>query len=143
MTIRHLTGTIALAAILALAGITTAQSNINVDDNWCDHDDWTDGHDRYCEVREFTLDGNRDVIRVDANPNGGIKVQGWDKDHILVRAKVVANARSKNEAAALARDVELDTDGTIKANGPKSRRREWYSVSYEIFAPAKSNVDLE
>jgi len=39
--------------------------------------------------------------------------------------------------------VRLDTDGTIKADGPKGGRYEWFSVSFEVFAPAKSNVDLE
>ncbi|MGA7305852.1 MAG: DUF4097 family beta strand repeat-containing protein [Rhodothermales bacterium] len=145
MTIKYITRLVAFAAILVSAGAATAQSvRINTDDDWCTRDDdWNDDGNHYCEVREVTLDGNRDVIRVDASPNGGIRVHGWDKDQILVRAKVVANAKSENDAHALARNVRLDTDGTIKADGPKGGRHEWFSVSFEVFAPANSNVDLE
>lgn len=145
MTIRYITGLLALAAILASAGGATAQSvTIKTDDEWCTRDDeWNDDYNRYCEVREVSLKGNRDVIRVDASPNGGIKVLGWDKDEVLVRAKVVASAKSANAAQALARKVRLDTDGTIEADGPEGGRTEWFSVSYHVYAPRKSNVDLE
>jgi hypothetical protein len=136
----------ALTAGLAVAPEIALSQAVSVDRDheWCQDDHgWDSDHDRYCEVREITLDGSRDVIRVDAEPNGGIAVHGWDKRTILVRAKVVANARSSQVAERIAQEVEIRTSGTIRADGPRTRKREWFSVSYEIFAPRESNVDLE
>jgi Toastrack DUF4097 len=145
MRIRYISGLVAFTAVFASAGLAKSQSvTISTDDDWCKRDDdWNDDQFRYCEVREISLDGNRDVIKVDASPNNGIKIHGWDKDDILVRAKVVTIGKSENDARALAREVRLDTDGTIKSDGPKGGPREWFFVSFEVFAPTKSNVDLQ
>lgn len=143
--LQRLTCTGALIAILAFAAEPAAGQTFRIDpdDEWCHSEhDWDSDYDRYCEVREVKLDGRRDVIRVDAEPNGGISVHGWNQDHILLRAKVSASARSESRARELANDVSISTSGTIEADGPHSRKREWYSVSYEIFAPRESNVDL-
>jgi len=115
------------------------------DDQWCDRDNW--GHDndgeRYCEVREITLSAGRDLITVDGRQNGGIKVEGWDRNEILVRAKVTTHARTEAAAERLAEDIEINTDRTIYADVPKTRRKEWASVSYRLMVPRRSNLSLE
>lgn len=138
-----------LLPIFALAFGTTAMAQsvtVKTDDEWCDrdsrwHDD--DDYDRHCEVREFRISDGRDVIRVDAEPNGGISVTGWSERDVLVRAKVVTNASTMSAAREMARDVDIHTGATIRADGPRHRKRHWYSVSYEIFAPRESSLDLE
>lgn len=133
-------------AALALPGTATALQQVEVvqDDDWCDDDDYGDDDEaRYCEVREATLSADRSVIDVDASPNGGVRVEGWDRNEILVRAKVATRARSESDARALAQEVELDLAGRIHAEGPNTGRNEGWWVSYRIYAPHRSNLKLE
>ena len=109
------------------------------DDEWCA----TADAEGFCEVREFTLPADRGTIEVDASPNGGIRVESWDRDEILVRAKVQARTRDDSDAEALAREVEILTSGTIRARGPRTGRRESWHVSYRLYVPRNSNLDLE
>ena len=144
---------IALFLTLFVIGLTTLgcapadaqQTRTLHDDEWCDYDKWERDSDseRYCEVREITLSDSRDLIAVDGRRNGGIKVEGWNRDEILVRAKVTAHARTESAAERLAEDVEIHTDGTIYADVPETRRKEWTSVSYQLMVPRRSNLSLE
>lgn len=136
-----------LAVLAIVAGVLvaapaagTAQDRTLPDDEWCrdgDHD-----HERYCEVREWTLPADGRVISVDASPNGGVRVEGWDRNEILVRAKVQARAESESEAEAIAREVEVRTAGTIEARGPRTGRHEGWSVSYRVHVPNRADLDL-
>lgn len=120
------------------------QARVLADDAWCEDDRWYDeDRERYCEVREITLPAGRAVIAVDAGQNGGISVEGWDRDEIRIRAKVVAMARDADEARERVRAVRIDTDGTIEADVPRPGRNAWAWVSYEVMVPHRSNLDLE
>jgi hypothetical protein len=83
---------------------------------------------------------------VDANPNGGIRVEGWDGNDILVRAVVQANGKDEATAKRLASEVEIRAGGgRVSATGPdRSGRvgREWWSVSYRISVPRRTDLDL-
>ena len=58
------------------------------------------------------------ALAVDAAPNGGISVRGWDRAEIQVRARVTANADTQQEADAIAADVRVLTDGgRIRSEG--------------------------
>jgi hypothetical protein len=119
------------------------QAKVVQDDDWCDDGSHDDDGERVCEVREATLEANRSVIDVDASPNGGVRVEGWDRNEILVRAKVVARARSESDARAIAQEVELDLGGRIHAEGPKTGKKEGWWVSYRVYVPHNSNLNLE
>ena len=121
-----------------------AQQRAAERDGWCDEDrGWREERGYYCEVREMTVPADRAVITVDAEPNGGIYVEGWDRNEIRLRAKVTARARTDDDAQAMVEDVELITDrSAIRAAGPRPARREGWSVSYELLVPRRSNVDL-
>lgn len=112
-----------------------------VDDEWCDDDSGNRNSERYCEVREFTLDA-RDLIRVDAAPNGGIQVEGWSRNEISLRAKVSAWSR-QGDPQEIVNDIELQTGGVLSADGPDNREREGWSVSYRLMVPQGSNLELE
>ena len=144
---------IALFLTLFVVGLTTLgcapadaqQTRTLHDDEWCDYDNWerdSDG-ERYCEVREITLTAGRDLISVDGRQNGGIKVEGWNRNEIRVRARVTAHARTESAAERLAEEVEIHTSGTIYADVPETRRKEWTSVSYRLMVPRRSNLSLE
>ena len=134
------------ALFLALPA-TGQNTRTLVDDDWCDRDGWGNQDlERYCEVREITLPADRKNIDVDGMQNGGVSVEGWDRDEILVRARVTAGARTEDLARDLAEEVTIETDRTIYADLPENgsgRNKRWTSVSYRIYAPRNSNVSLE
>jgi hypothetical protein len=138
----YLTIGLVTLALAASAGSVAAQQPLAEDQDWCRDRDRDRDHDRYCEVREFTL-GAMDRIVVDAEPNGGITVEGWDRNEIRVLARVSGQADGMDAARALVREVEVLTGGTISSDGPRSERHEWWSVSFRIFAPRNSDLSLE
>ncbi|UCF20676.1 MAG: DUF4097 family beta strand repeat protein [Gemmatimonadota bacterium] len=129
----------ALALSVAATPVRAQQVRVVPDDAWCDDDE----EDRYCEVREVTIAADRDVVRVDAAPNGGISVEAWDRNEILLRARVQAHADSESDARDLVGQVNLETGGTIGAEGPRTGHDEWWSVSYELRVPRRSSLDLK
>lgn len=124
-------GLLVLALPLALSAQDTR--------DWCDDGDGD--RPRHCEVREFTLSASGSLA-VNARPNGGIDVQGWERDEVLVQAKVVGRAESESRARAIASQVEIETRGTVRADGPDTRRREGWWVSYRIFVPREYDLEL-
>jgi hypothetical protein len=108
-----------------------------------DHDD--DDRERFCEERPMgwrARGGER--LSVDAGPNGGVRVIGWDRDSVDIRVQVAATARSEADAQALAREIRVTREGgVLRADGPATGRRESWWVSYVIRAPRQSDLDLE
>ena len=98
----------------------------------------------HCEIKEQTLPAAGGLIKVDGRQNGGISVKGWDKNEILVRARVQTRAPSQAEAVALANQIVINTGGAdISASGPENRRDYSWSVSYEVFVPRRSDLSLQ
>ncbi|MBI4892943.1 MAG: DUF4097 family beta strand repeat protein [Acidobacteria bacterium] len=102
---------------------------------------------RVCEMRESTAPATG-KLAVDAAPNGGIRVTAWDRNEILVRARVEAWGDSLEDAKSLLPQVRVETAGSkVKATGPRSGiAGKWgdqkWSVTYEIFAPRQQDLDL-
>ena len=110
----------------------------NCDDYWGDRD-----RERFCEVRDIAMKVPSRLF-VDGRDNGGVTFHGWDKNEVLVRALIQANADSKAEAEALAKEIRILTDmDRVRADGPSSRRYRSWSVSYEVWVPRKIDLDAE
>lgn len=140
-------GAAAALATAAVAGVALLTSPVAVraqeGSDWCRQ---LGGHgdegSRYCEVREQTLEPPRAGLDVDARPNGSIEV-GAGGSRVTVRARVVTHAATDSEARALARQVRVETGGgRIRAQGPDTRRHEWWSVSFRIEAPSGTDLSL-
>jgi len=86
---------------------------------------------------------SRGTVEVNAKPNGGVQVSGWDKGEIRMQVKVEATAETAAEAKALAAQVRIETDGAIRAVGPESRGRErsWYA-SFRLNVPRQTDLKL-
>lgn len=91
------------------------------------------------ETREITFSAGSD-INVDARRNGGISVKGEDRADVLVRACVQTVGNSEAEAAALAKNIRIETGSKIQAIGD-SEEKNW-SVSFEIIVPRSANLNL-
>ncbi len=109
---------------------------------WCDDGDRGGDRERHCEVREATWATGSARTEVDASPNGGVEVQGWDRAEVKLQAKVVAMAETSAEASDLAGQVQVETSGTIHATGPKGTERRHWWVSYKLWVPRKASLGL-
>ena len=111
------------------------------DDEWCSGHERRDG-DSVCEVREWTV-GVSDDLTVNAKPNGGIRVASWDRDEILVRAKVHGWSEDAGIARSIVDDVTVNVGGEVSAKGPRRKQDIGWSVSYRIMVPRSTNLDLD
>lgn len=141
-----LTFALALALLIptAPAAAQSDQPTSPTDDPCADRGDWGRG-ERHCEVRDERLAAFAGTLSVDAAPNGAIRVEAWDQDDILVRAIVNAQANTDADAKRIASEVQVQTGGgRITATGPdlRSRRRESWHVSYRVYVPARTSLDL-
>jgi len=126
---------IAFLTLLCFAGLVKAQEwTVKEDAEWCDQS-W---HGASCEVRELEI-AARDLVRVDAGKNGGIEIRGWDKDQIKIFAKVQIHRDRTRDNPVLPEEIEILTDGTIEPDGP---RRDGWGVSFRIYVPKQTNLDL-
>lgn len=132
-----------LAAALAVSGPASPASGPSLrtladGGEWCDESRESSREPRHCEVREATWDANGAAIAVDAQPNGGIQVTGWDRNEVRLRVKIVASGDTADEARARAGAVQVETDGTIRAVTTEGKA--WASFRLEV--PRASLLNL-
>jgi hypothetical protein len=96
----------------------------------------------YCEVREETI-GGANPLDINAGRNGGIRVRGWDRGDVLVRARIVGYADSEAEARRVVSGVRIDTaGGSVSAVGPDGNGDSGWSVSFEVQVPRMALLTL-
>lgn len=111
-------------------------------------DTWRGDRDRghACQVRDTRLGAPGSALTVDASPNGGIRVEGWDQPDVLVRAVVQTWGETDQDARNVLDAVRVDAAGArVTAAGPErdgERSRRGWSVSYRIWAPRRTALDL-
>jgi hypothetical protein len=105
-------------------------------------EDASHGRTNHCEVREETLAGGN-PLDVDATPNGGIRVRGWDRSDVLVRAHIVGYADEYDQARQIASQVQIETGGgRVRARGPQRLDDAYWTVSFELNVPQRSALTL-
>lgn len=141
--------TLLLFAIAIVISPTLSAQNTKIinDDKWCNTDNNNylyngKKSEKHCEVREITIPAGRDVIEINGGQNGGVIVEAWDKNEILIRARVNAWARSEEDAYDLAQTINIETRNTIQTNRFRKDKYKNASVSYQIFVPSNSNLDV-
>jgi hypothetical protein len=122
-----------------------ADMQVGSDADPCRTENWgNDDYQQHCEVRDSTMPAG--PLNVDAGQNGGVVVEGWDRNEIRVRAVVRGSAREASRARDLAGQVQVQAGGgRVYSTGPDNddrNRREWWSVSYRINVPRKNDLDL-
>lgn len=138
---------ITLAITLAASSSTaTAQSQPASVARWLENcrdnsSGWNEDRDRHCEVRQAAVARGTRAITIDGGNNGGARIIGWDHDSIAVFALVQTHARTRGDAAELARDIRVTTDGgRIRADVGSTGRSEGASVSYHVYVPRRMDV---
>jgi DUF4097 and DUF4098 domain-containing protein YvlB len=109
----------------------------------CQNGGYDNGQSHHCEIREQSL-ASIGRLSVDAGRNGGASVKGWLRNDVLVRARIEASGETEGAAAILASRVSVDSSGgEVRATGPESAGNSGWSVSFEIFVPQNSNLNLK
>jgi len=138
-----------LACVVSIPTLSNGNSQKNAKDKSHDtltcHDDWQNNRlVNHCEIKEQTLPVSDNTISVDGRKNGGVSIKGWERNEILMRARLQTAGPTEAEANELAQQVKIETAGAkIFATGPENRNDHWWSVSYEIFVPQRSNLSLK
>lgn len=111
----------------------------------CERRGWDEDDERICEVREYEL-ASEGRLDVDASPNGGVRVEGWDRDEIRVRAIVTVRAESEERAREILGEIEVRTDDArIRSDGPRVdwEDDEGWHVNYRVRAPRSMDLELD
>jgi hypothetical protein len=127
-----------LCALLLLVPVAAG-----ADSDWCRDSERDHDRGHYCEIREVDLPDSLSLLAIDASPNGGIHVEGWDGDGVRLLVKVEASAWSDEEARAMVEQVEIATDGVVRAEGPRTFRRGGWYASYRAQVPRSFDLRLE
>jgi hypothetical protein len=98
-----------------------------------------DRDSRFCEIRDTTVPAAA-LLAVDGKQNGGVSIKGANRSDILVRAMVQAQGDSDADARTTGAQVIVHTSGgAVTSDGPSGGR---WSVQYEIFVPAHTNLKI-
>ena len=107
---------------------------------------WGGDSGHACEVRDSRLPAPAGPLTIDASPNGGIRVEGWDQPDVLVRAVVQTYGETNAEATTMLPQVQVTAAGTgVRADGPSrvdGERRSGWSVSFQVWAPRATALAL-
>ncbi len=132
-----------LTALGAIVGAAFWGQGVGAQESdWCDR--WGgDDDDRYCEVREFTFESDGSLV-VDGGVNGGVSIEGWERGDVLVQARVSGRARSEARAEEIVSEIDVRADArAIEADGPDMRRQEGWAVSYRVFVPYETDLEID
>lgn len=134
---------LAAVAIISLVSVLAAQEKKAVQKSLdCQDRTIEDRLKVHCEIKETTLTAG--AINVDAGRNGGVAVKGWDRNEVLVRYRIETRAPTKDEADQLASQISLDSSNRrVHAEGPEGREDHYWSVSYEVFVPYRTDLSLQ
>ena len=134
-------GGLVLAAVFSSGAVAQDNWRVVAGDDWCNDRDGDQDRARHCEVRETTL-RPAGTVSVDATPNGGIQVTAGGGGEVRLQAKVMAVASTEDAARHIASEVRIGTSGTVSAQGPQTRSRDWWTVSYRLTVPPRTDLDL-
>jgi len=127
--------------MLTVAGFGQFRENTTPEMSCENGNRWNKNYGNSCEMKEVKLPVTQ-RLDIEAGPNGGVSVKGWNRPEVWVRARVEAHAKDGEAAAkALAAQVTLETAaGRIAARGPVSLGESFWSVSFEVFAPHRMDL---
>lgn len=133
------------AAVLLVCSASSLMAQSRDARRWLDECNrggrWGNDRERYCTVREDTIPA-RSALRIDGRENGGIEIIGSDRSNIVVISKIQAQAGSERDAKEIADGIRVELGDEIRADGPSTRWRSSWSVSYEVHVPRRISLDL-
>lgn len=93
------------------------------------------------EIKEQTITDAPKKISIDGGTNGGVRVRGWERDEIFVRACVQSAGRDQSEAKARTAAVRVETTGgTIRAFADEDVS---FGASFDIRVPVNTDLTIK
>ena len=141
--------------VVTTLATSPAKTSSDADDDWIARalanggwdepcrDEWNDGREVYCVVREFPYAADGKPIAIDGGENSGVEVTGWDRPTVRVLYRVKARARAQERAKEIAESIDvIRSGGRVRPDGPSVSGREWWSVEFKVWVPRSSNLWL-
>lgn len=99
------------------------------------------------QIKEQTLLAPPKKLLVDTGKNGGIRVKGWNRNEVYIKACVQAFGKDEKEAAARTSAVRVETaEGVIRAVSSTvtdDNTNYSFGVSYDIRVPVNTDLSLK
>lgn len=97
------------------------------------------------QIKEKILPAPPKQVSIDAERNGGIRVRGWERNEIFIKACVQARGANEAEAISRASEIVIETVGeTIRAFSPTATDDDYFfGVSYDIRLPFNTDLNLK
>ncbi|HUP90163.1 MAG TPA: hypothetical protein VM100_12455 [Longimicrobiales bacterium] len=133
-----------ILALFAMASPPALARAQETDTEWlqnCRSKRWSSDREQVCDVEVKTIPA-RSMLNVRPGQNGAVKIEAYNGRDIEIHARMQANADSRGEAQELMREINIETSGPITASGRESGRRKNWHVSFYIFVPRNTNVDV-
>ena len=139
----------ATLAVVLLAIPTTALRAQESNDEWLDdcrdrHGDW-ESRARHCEIRELGMKPSKGALTVEPGMNGGVEIEGWNRDSIAITARIHVLARTQADAEEIARGIKIEAGGgQIRVTGGPSysgRHQNW-GVMFIVRVPNRTDLTL-
>ena len=98
------------------------------------------------QIKEQTLAAPPKKLSIDTGKNGGIRVKGWERNEVYIKACIQSFGKDESEAMARTSAVRVEVaDGSIRATSPDITVDNNYSfgVSYDVRVPVNTDLRLK
>ena len=129
-----------LFLLCALPTLGFAQED---DDEWLQNcrSKWNRNRATACEARVETIPA-RGTLTIRPGQNGAVHISAYEGSAVEVHARIQATAQSQRGAEAVVNDVRVDLGETISADGPDMDRDGSWSVSFVLYVPRNTTLDV-
>ncbi len=135
-------------AILVGGSISAiAQNKWSYQDDGCGATRWhgNPGNAFNLEIKEQTLSTPPKKLSIDTRKNGGVRIRGWERNEIFIRACVQAAGSDTDEARARTAAVRIESvEGVIRAVSPSDADGSYsFGASYDIRVPVNTDLTIK
>ena len=134
-----------LTCLLAGSSAVFSQNKWNYQDDGCGAVRWFGNPNGAfnLEIKEQSVSQPPKQLSIDGQKNGGVRIRGWERDEILIRACVQVAGENAEEARALTAAVRIEMiDGRIRAVTPNENEHS-FGVNYDIRVPVKTDLTIK
>jgi hypothetical protein len=131
-----------LLTLLAAPAALFAQET---DEEWldnCRNGRWNGRRPTECDVRVQRISA-REMLTVRPGQNGAVQIVAADRSDVEVHTRIQASGDSRGDATNIMRGIQIEYGTTIAARGPQRDVDGHWSVSFLIYVPRNTNLDLE
>jgi DUF4097 and DUF4098 domain-containing protein YvlB len=130
-----------LVALSATGFAQREEKSLDCNNKW---NNWGNDWRSTCRMQEMTLPAAGGLFTVDGRGNGSVKVKGWDKNEIFVRAQIQGFGKTQDVADSYAEQTRMVVEGaSVRGEGPQVKGSGGWSVSFEVFVPRRADLSLK